>query len=97
VRHLDHPIRSSTDGSTSRANGQGLCEARNYAKEAPGWQARPSPTGDGHEIVTTLPTDHRYRSRPPPVVSTIGRTPIRLDYVLVDHGHIRPTSHAAIA
>ena len=45
--------------------------------------ARPSPGADGHEIETTLPTGHRYRSRPPPAVAvaTIGRTPIRHDYL----------------
>ena len=28
---------------TSRANGQGLCEACNHAKQAPGWRAGPAP------------------------------------------------------
>ena len=30
-------------GPTSAANGQGLCEACNYTKQAPGWRARPGP------------------------------------------------------
>ena len=82
VRHLDHPIPWSADGPTSAENGQGLCEACSYAKEAHGWRARPSPGPDGHEIETTLPTGHRYRSRPPRIVSTISRTTVKIDYVL---------------
>jgi hypothetical protein len=82
VRHSDHAWGIALDGPTSAANGQGLCEACDYAKQAPGWRARPSPGGEGHEIETTLPTGHRYRSRPP-AVATIRRTPIRLDYLEV--------------
>ncbi len=82
VRHADHAQGSAQSGPTSLENGQGLCEACDYAKQAPGWRARPSPGAQGHEIETTLPTGHRYRSRPPPTVATIRRTPIRLDYIL---------------
>ena len=82
VRHGDHARSRAEDGPTSLDNGQGLCEACDYAKQAPGWRARPSPGAVGHEIETTLPTGHRYRSRPPPAVATIRRTPIRLDYLL---------------
>ena len=60
----------------------GLCESCNYAKQAPAWRASPSSDSDGHEIETVLPSGHRYRSRPPPIVATIRRAPIRLDYVL---------------
>ncbi len=82
VRHLDHPIAKEAEGATSALNGQGLCEACNYAKQAPGWRARPSPRSVGHEIETVLPTGHRYRSRPPRLVATIRRRPVRVDYVL---------------
>jgi len=82
VRHVDHPLPRAADGATSIRNGQGLCEACNYAKQAPGWRARPSPDADGHEIETTLPTGHRYRSRPPRTVATIRQTPVRVDYVV---------------
>jgi hypothetical protein len=82
VRHVDHPTDSAADGPTSALNGQGLCEACNYAKQAPGWRARPSPDADGHEIETTLPTGHRYRTRPPRLVATIGFTRFRVEYVL---------------
>jgi hypothetical protein len=82
VRHLDHPTPRGADGPTSTTNAQGLCEACNYAKQAPGWRARPSPDTDRHEIETTLPTGHRYRSRPPRIVATIRHTPVRIDYVV---------------
>jgi 5-methylcytosine-specific restriction endonuclease McrA len=82
VRHVDHATSKAADGPTSVANAQGLCEACNYAKQAPGWHARPSPDAVGHEIETMLPTGHSYRTRPPPTTATIRRTPIRLDYIL---------------
>lgn len=78
IRHSDHALGHDDGGSTSLVNGQGLCEACNHAKQARGWQARPSPDGS---TVTDLPTGHRYRTRPP-VVATIRETPIRIDYVL---------------
>jgi hypothetical protein len=37
VRHTDHIQPASQDGTTTADNGQGLCEACNYAKQAPGW------------------------------------------------------------
>lgn len=38
------PIKGRAEGGpTSGPNGQGLCEACNYAKAAPGWSARPRP------------------------------------------------------
>jgi hypothetical protein len=80
VRHIDHPTGSSRGGRTSATNGQGLCEACNYAKQAPGWAARAAP-GDRHTIETRTPTGHSYRSRAP-VLVTIGQTPVRLDIVL---------------
>jgi hypothetical protein len=67
VRHADHVVPRSEGGSTSEGNGQGLCEACNYAKLMPGWQARPGPRGAGDLVVTTTPTGHTYPSRPPPL------------------------------
>ena len=64
VRHVDHAIDHDLGGPTNAANAQGLCEACNFAKQAPGWRARPGSAGD---IETTLPTGHRYRTRPPPL------------------------------
>ncbi len=70
MRHADHVVRAAAGGPTSAANGQGLCEACNYAREAPGWRALPGPDpelGAGQEVEVTTPTGHRYRSRPPPL------------------------------
>ena len=64
VRHADHPVRVADGGATSAANGQGLCEACNYAKEAAGWQALPLPCAR-HEVLLTTPTGHTYVSTAP--------------------------------
>ena len=62
IRHADHIHPWHGHGKTAIANGQGLCQACNHAKQAPGWQARPGPDG---AVTTTTPTGHRYRSREP--------------------------------
>ena len=69
VRHGDHVVRVAQGGTTSEANGQGLCEQCNYVKELPGWSAGPAPGSSlGRHVVETLtPTGHRYSSRPPPL------------------------------
>ena len=54
----------STAATTSAENGQGLCEACNYAKEAAGWRALPLPS-DRHEVLITTPTGHTYVSTAP--------------------------------
>lgn len=64
VRHIDHVVPDVEGGPTSVRNGQGLCEACNYAKEAPGWESR-APAGAHREVITRTPTGHEYRSRPP--------------------------------
>jgi hypothetical protein len=64
IRHLDHVVPIAEGGPTTADNGQGLCEACNYAKEAVGWRAE-RPPGTHHEVETTTPTGHRYRSRAP--------------------------------
>jgi hypothetical protein len=81
IRHDDHAVAHADGGRTSADNGQGLCEACDYAKQAPGWRARPSPRAGRHQIDTTTPTGHRHRSRPP-VVATVDRKPVRIEYVL---------------
>ncbi len=65
IRHLDHVTAFADGGPTSAANGQGLCEACNHAKQAPGWSSRAGPAGAGREVEVTTPTGHRYPSRPP--------------------------------
>jgi len=81
IRDIDHAEPHDAGGSTSGENGQGLCEACNHAKQAPGWRARPSPATGRHQIATTTPTGHTYRSRSP-AVATVREVPIRIDYLL---------------
>lgn len=64
IRHLDHVQPFRDGGATAFANGRGVCERHNYAREMPGWvvtvlQERP------HTVETSTPTGHRYRSRAP--------------------------------
>jgi hypothetical protein len=67
IRHADHARSFANGGPTNSDNGQGLCEACNYAKEAIGWDAHPRP-GPRHDIETTTPTGHRYRSLAPAAI-----------------------------
>jgi hypothetical protein len=65
IRHVDHPVRHEDDGPTASDNGQGLCEACNYAKEAAGWSADVDTTARVHMVSLTTPTGHRYTSSAP--------------------------------
>jgi hypothetical protein len=67
-------------------NGQGLCEACDYAKTAPGWAARGT-SRSGVHTVTTTPTGHTYRSRPPepPGYRRLAHSPPRIDVSFVRH------------
>ncbi|MFC0449102.1 DUF222 domain-containing protein [Rhodococcus jostii] len=68
IRHHDHIRSHGKFGRTSVRNGSGLCEACNYAKEAPGWVARPvTRPGRRHVIDLGTPTGHHYRSTAPPL------------------------------
>jgi 5-methylcytosine-specific restriction endonuclease McrA len=87
IRHCDHIVPAEHGGPTSTGNGQGLCEACNYAKQAPGWRARPGPDG---EITITTPTGHSYTSTAPdPPVG--GRARSDLEYhtaeIIYIHAH----------
>jgi hypothetical protein len=62
IRHIDHVVPVERGGLTSVENAAGLCEACNYAKQAPGWQSRITSTGG---VVITTPTGHQYQHRPP--------------------------------
>ena len=64
IRHTDHITRAADAGDTSAENGQGLCEACNYAKEAPDWRALTLPS-ERHQVLTTTPTGHTYISTAP--------------------------------
>ena len=80
VRHYDHITPVHEGGLTSADNIQGLCEACNQAKEAPGWTmstvhdvspaiAQGSYPGTHshpvHTVETVTPSGHRYRSAAP--------------------------------
>ena len=68
IRHVDHVIPHHAGGKTTISDGQGLCEACNHTKQAPGWRARPRPGPTGqHRVETTTPTGHTYTSGAPPL------------------------------
>ncbi len=48
---------------------RGLCAACNYAKQAPGWEAKPEPAQPGrrHTFHITTPTGHTHHSTAPPL------------------------------
>jgi hypothetical protein len=81
IRHLDHAEDYARGGPTSASNGQGSCEACNYAKQARGWSARPRP-GPRHTIETITPTGHRYLSTAPPLSVAERGLQVRLGYLL---------------
>ena len=74
IRHVDHVVPHARGGPTREANLQGLCEACNQTKESPGWRAavREGPPGRSrvHEVETTTPTGHAYRSTAPALPTT---------------------------
>jgi len=78
IRHTDHVVAVEAGGPTSYDNGQGLCEACNHAKQAPGWRARRA-EGTAHEVDLETPTGHHYLSRAPsppgPLSPPGGETP----------------------
>jgi hypothetical protein len=65
IRHADHITPAAHHGTTTAANGQGLCAACNYTKALPGWTARSVRAGPRHQVVTTTPTRHTVHSRAP--------------------------------
>jgi hypothetical protein len=81
IRHVDHVTGRVDGGETSACNGEGLCEACNYAKTAHRWRARPEPDGS---VTTTLPTGQTYSTRPPPIATIRRRAvpPLTIDYLL---------------
>lgn len=64
IRHSDHIIPFQDGGKTAYANGQGLCEACNYTKQAPGWEMLPRP-GPSAPISITTPTGQTRTTRAP--------------------------------
>ncbi|WP_258060246.1 MULTISPECIES: HNH endonuclease signature motif containing protein [unclassified Arthrobacter] len=82
IRNFDHIRPFHEAGPTTAHNLQGLCEACNQAKEAPGWKstvvteppiqphAREPRTLQPHTVETRTPTGHVYRSTAPPLPGT---------------------------
>lgn len=66
IRHIDHVIPWHDGGTTSLANGAGLCEQCNHAKENPRWTTRPVP-GNVESLEIKTPTGHSYQSKAPPL------------------------------
>jgi hypothetical protein len=64
IRHLDHITPAADGGPTTEDNAQGLCEACNHTKQAPGWTSTATRAGPGSVTVRT-PTGHTYTSRAP--------------------------------
>lgn len=71
IRHRDHATPFRRGGKTSAANGLGVCERCNYAKEAPGWTVS---TGEGekrrHSARFVTPTGAHHHSLAPPAPGT---------------------------
>jgi hypothetical protein len=68
IRHIDHIHPAHTGGPTSITNGQGKCATCNYTKQAPGWTdttITDATNTTTHQVQTTTPTGHHYRSTPP--------------------------------
>jgi hypothetical protein len=82
IRHADHVTAVTDGGDTQPDNGQGLCEACNYAKEAPGWRAHQRRRRAGPVTETETPTGHRYLSRAPEPPRT--RKHVRMDLVFAE-------------
>jgi len=67
IRHRDHAQPHHRRGATAAANGLGVCEGCNYAKEAPGWRVTAAIDESGcHTAEFTTPTGAHYHSGAPP-------------------------------
>jgi hypothetical protein len=68
ARHGDHVTPRHRGGRTTLDGGQGLCEACNYAKEAPGWRHHTvSHWPQRHTVQIAAPTGHTHNSQAPPL------------------------------
>jgi hypothetical protein len=65
IRHTDHPVPRRDQGPTTQHNAQGLCEACNYTKDAPGWKVTPTPTPGRHTTTLTTPTGEHHTTEAP--------------------------------
>ena len=70
IRHTDHAAPAARGGPTTAGNGNGRCEACNYAKEAPGWTLTTHTDDNGtHTAVLTTPTGGTHTSTAPPIAA----------------------------
>lgn len=70
IAHIDHVVPHARGGATRFENGQGLCAACNYAKEAAGWSSTViSQTGEPHLVELRTPSGHTHRSAAPRIAS----------------------------
>lgn len=92
ARHLDHVVDHADGGPGDERNLQGLCEACNHAKQAPGWTHAPPDAhaahrGSSHAVEVTTPTGHRHRGAAPPLpgprLDLVDRLAIALELHLV--------------
>ncbi|WP_148614069.1 HNH endonuclease [Nocardioides rubriscoriae] len=86
IRDADHVVAWADGGATDADQLQGLCEACDHTKQAPGWRQRVVDDDDGrHAVETVTPTGHRHRSRAPSPPSPARPSPVpqsaRVDYV----------------
>jgi hypothetical protein len=72
IRQIDHAKPVAADGETSRVNGQGLCEACNYAKEADGWSVAVLDDSP-HTIEIHTRSGQVHRSQAPPLPGHVPR------------------------
>ncbi|KWX23390.1 HNH endonuclease, partial [Mycolicibacterium wolinskyi] len=86
IRHHDHAVPTHHDGPTSALNGLGLCEACNYAKEAPGWSVTTTDTHGNHTAQYRTPTGAVYHSTAPPLPGPPVRTTVSIieDQITID-------------
>ncbi|MFN3003677.1 HNH endonuclease [Mycolicibacterium wolinskyi] len=86
IRHHDHAVPTHHDGPTSALNGLGLCEACNYAKEAPGWSVTTTDTHGNHTTQYRTPTGAVYHSTAPPLPGPPIRTTVSIieDQITID-------------
>ena len=82
IRHHDHATAHGRGGVTNGLNGLGLCEACNYAKEAPGWTVTTTHDETGcHHAEFVTPTGARHHSKAPPLPGPVSsyRSAIEVD------------------
>jgi hypothetical protein len=90
IRHTDHAAPAVGGGRTSVLNGEGLCEACNYAKQAAGWHVETRTDDSGRHITTlTTPTGAQHHSQAPPVprpmIITISEIEARIGISIARH------------